>query len=152
MAAAGAISGTGSGITALLRLRRPAARHPSVAACSLADGGNPICGRHLRPSLIHLDRSFPPSRIPAAVSKKGGLLRPVAPAAAASSSPAEGSYYVGFVSVIHLFVGVVYCLLEGPQLMQHGFKDAIAKVGMTKFLSDLFWVGMFYHLYNQVTV
>ncbi|RRT48358.1 hypothetical protein B296_00053161 [Ensete ventricosum] len=112
MAAAGAISGTGSGITALLRLRRPAPRHPSVAACSLADGGNPICGRHLRPSLIHLDRSFPPSRIPAAVSKKGGLLRPVAPAAAASSSPAEGSYYVGFVSVIHLFVGVVYCLVS----------------------------------------
>lgn len=40
--------------------------------------------------------------------------------------------------------------VEGPQLMQHGFKDAIAKVGLTKFISDLFWVGMFYHLYNQV--
>ena len=35
--------------------------------------------------------------------------------------------------------------------MKHGFNDAIAKVGMTKFISDLFWVGMFYHLYNQVT-
>lgn len=40
--------------------------------------------------------------------------------------------------------------MEGPTLLQHGFADAIAKVGMTKFLSDLFWVGMFYHLYNQV--
>lgn len=40
--------------------------------------------------------------------------------------------------------------IEGPQLMQHGFSDAIAKVGLTKFLSDLFWIGMFYHLYNQV--
>lgn len=40
--------------------------------------------------------------------------------------------------------------IEGPQLMQYGFKDAIAKVGLTKFLSDLFWIGMFYHLYNQV--
>lgn len=40
--------------------------------------------------------------------------------------------------------------LEGPQLMKHGFNDAIAKVGMTKFITDLFWVGMFYHLYNQV--
>lgn len=40
--------------------------------------------------------------------------------------------------------------IEGPALMQHGFADAIAKVGMQKFVSDLFWVGMFYHLYNQV--
>lgn len=40
--------------------------------------------------------------------------------------------------------------LEGPQLLKHGFSDAIAKVGLTKFISDLFWVGMFYHLYNQV--
>ena len=48
---------------------------------------------------------------------------------------------------------VISCLLtqiDGPQLIKHGFSDAIAKVGMTKFLSDLFWVGMFYHLYNQV--
>ncbi|CAN6827871.1 unnamed protein product [Brassica oleracea var. botrytis] len=28
--------------------------------------------------------------------------------------------------------------------------DAITKVGVTKFISDLLWVGMFYHLYNQV--
>lgn len=34
--------------------------------------------------------------------------------------------------------------------MQYGFRDAIAKVGLFKFLSDLFWIGMFYHLYNQV--
>lgn len=34
--------------------------------------------------------------------------------------------------------------------MQYGFKAAIAKVGLFKFLSDLFWIGMFYHLYNQV--
>jgi solute carrier family 35 protein E1 len=40
--------------------------------------------------------------------------------------------------------------LEGPQLIKHGFSDGIAKVGLTKFISDLFWVGMFYHLYNQV--
>lgn len=40
--------------------------------------------------------------------------------------------------------------LEGPQLLKHGFADAIAKVGLTKFITDLFWVGMFYHLYNQV--
>lgn len=42
--------------------------------------------------------------------------------------------------------------LEGPALLKHGFNDAIAKVGMVKFVSDLFWVGMFYHLYNQVNV
>ena len=42
--------------------------------------------------------------------------------------------------------------MEGPQLLKFGFSDAIAKVGVTKFVSDLFWVGMFYHLYNQVRV
>ncbi len=42
--------------------------------------------------------------------------------------------------------------IEGPKLMQSGFADAIAKVGISKFVSDLFWVGMFYHLYNQVWI
>lgn len=40
--------------------------------------------------------------------------------------------------------------IEGPALMSGGFSAAIAKVGMQKFVTDLFWVGMFYHLYNQV--
>ncbi|KAJ9563859.1 hypothetical protein OSB04_009019 [Centaurea solstitialis] len=56
-----------------------------------------------------------------------------------------------YISIIAL----LFCLppailIEGPKLMQYGFKDAIAKVGMVKFVSDLFWIGMFYHLYNQV--
>lgn len=46
---------------------------------------------------------------------------------------------------------IIWFQIEGPQLMQYGFRDAIAKVGLTKFLSDLFWIGMFYHLYNQVS-
>ncbi|XP_044489239.1 triose phosphate/phosphate translocator, chloroplastic-like [Mangifera indica] len=56
-----------------------------------------------------------------------------------------------YISIIALIVCIPPAvLIEGPQLMQYGFKDAIAKVGLTKFLSDLFWIGMFYHLYNQV--
>ncbi|CAO2842888.1 unnamed protein product [Amaranthus hypochondriacus] len=56
-----------------------------------------------------------------------------------------------YISIISLFVCLPPAIIiEGPQLMKHGFGDAIAKVGMTKFLSDLFWVGMFYHLYNQL--
>ncbi|KAH6797817.1 Glucose-6-phosphate/phosphate translocator-like protein [Perilla frutescens var. hirtella] len=56
-----------------------------------------------------------------------------------------------YISIIAL----LFCLppaiiIEGPKLMQYGFKEAIAKVGLYKFLSDLFWIGMFYHLYNQV--
>lgn len=56
-----------------------------------------------------------------------------------------------YISIIAL----LFCLppailIEGPKLMQYGFRDAIAKVGMVKFVSDLFWIGMFYHLYNQV--
>ncbi|XP_027360242.1 triose phosphate/phosphate translocator, chloroplastic-like [Abrus precatorius] len=56
-----------------------------------------------------------------------------------------------YISVIALF----FCtppaiLIEGPQLMEFGFRNAIAKVGLLKFFSDLFWIGMFYHLYNQL--
>ncbi|XP_021765982.1 triose phosphate/phosphate translocator, chloroplastic [Chenopodium quinoa] len=56
-----------------------------------------------------------------------------------------------YISIIALFVCLPPAIIvEGPQLIKHGFSDAIAKVGMTKFISDLFWVGMFYHLYNQL--
>ncbi|KAK9681989.1 hypothetical protein RND81_10G042000 [Saponaria officinalis] len=56
-----------------------------------------------------------------------------------------------YISIIALFVCLPPAIIiEGPQLMKHGFNDAIAKVGLTKFISDLFWVGMFYHLYNQL--
>ncbi|XP_071721439.1 triose phosphate/phosphate translocator, chloroplastic-like [Rutidosis leptorrhynchoides] len=56
-----------------------------------------------------------------------------------------------YISIIALFVCIPPAIiLEGPQLLQHGFNDAIAKVGLTKFVTDLFWVGMFYHLYNQL--
>ncbi|GLT82808.1 hypothetical protein SLE2022_011470 [Rubroshorea leprosula] len=56
-----------------------------------------------------------------------------------------------YISIIALFVCIPPAIIiEGPQLMKHGFSDAVAKVGMTKFISDLFWVGMFYHLYNQL--
>ncbi|KAJ6853651.1 triose phosphate/phosphate translocator, chloroplastic [Iris pallida] len=56
-----------------------------------------------------------------------------------------------YISIIALaFCIPPAIILEGPKLMQHGFSDAIAKVGMTKFITDLFWVGLFYHLYNQV--
>ncbi|KAK4736905.1 hypothetical protein R3W88_000602 [Solanum pinnatisectum] len=59
---------------------------------------------------------------------------------------------------VHAYISIIallFCLppaifIEGPQLLQYGFRDAIAKVGLYKFLSDLFWIGMFYHLYNQI--
>eukprot|EP00262_Sarcandra_glabra_P017693 TRINITY_DN614_c0_g1_i1.p1 TRINITY_DN614_c0_g1~~TRINITY_DN614_c0_g1_i1.p1 ORF type:complete len:410 (-),score=15.64 TRINITY_DN614_c0_g1_i1:260-1489(-) len=56
-----------------------------------------------------------------------------------------------YISIIALIVCIPPAIiLEGPKLMQHGFNSAIAKVGLNKFISDLFWVGMFYHLYNQL--
>ncbi|TVU19014.1 hypothetical protein EJB05_35137 [Eragrostis curvula] len=56
-----------------------------------------------------------------------------------------------YISIIALIVCLPPALIiEGPQLMQHGFADAIAKVGLTKLVSDLFLVGLLYHLYNQV--
>ncbi|KAL6624737.1 hypothetical protein ACP70R_032058 [Stipagrostis hirtigluma subsp. patula] len=56
-----------------------------------------------------------------------------------------------YISIIALFVCIPPALIiEGPQLVQHGFKDAIAKVGLTKLVGNFFLVGLFYHLYNQV--
>lgn len=56
-----------------------------------------------------------------------------------------------YISIIALIACIPPAIiLEGPQLIKYGFSDAIAKVGLTKFISDLFWVGMFYHLYNQL--
>ncbi|KAL7142646.1 hypothetical protein ABFS83_08G137900 [Erythranthe nasuta] len=56
-----------------------------------------------------------------------------------------------YISIIALIVCIPPALIiEGPQLLKYGFSDAIAKVGLTKFITDLFWVGMFYHLYNQL--
>ncbi|XAR65269.1 hypothetical protein NMG60_11009325 [Bertholletia excelsa] len=56
--------------------------------------------------------------------------------------------YISIIALLFCIPPAIF--IEGPQLMQHGFKDAIAKVGLHKFLSDLFWIGMFYHLYNQI--
>ncbi|KAL6865298.1 hypothetical protein ACP4OV_016449 [Aristida adscensionis] len=56
-----------------------------------------------------------------------------------------------YMSIIALVVCIPPALIiEGPQLVQHGFKDAIAKVGLAKLVSNFFIVGLFYHLYNQV--
>ncbi|KAI3466701.1 hypothetical protein Pfo_023364 [Paulownia fortunei] len=56
-----------------------------------------------------------------------------------------------YISIIALIVCIPPAIIfEGPQLIKHGFSDAIAKVGLTKFITDLFWVGLFYHLYNQL--
>ncbi|XP_026382704.1 triose phosphate/phosphate translocator, chloroplastic-like isoform X7 [Papaver somniferum] len=56
-----------------------------------------------------------------------------------------------YITIIALFFCIPPAILiEGPVLLKSGFADAIAKVGMVKFVSDLFWVGMFYHLYNQL--
>ncbi|XP_022978714.1 triose phosphate/phosphate translocator, chloroplastic-like [Cucurbita maxima] len=56
--------------------------------------------------------------------------------------------YISIIALLFCIPPAV--IVEGPQLLKFGFNDAIAKVGVTKFVSDLFWVGMFYHLYNQL--
>ncbi|KAL2652508.1 hypothetical protein R1flu_020636 [Riccia fluitans] len=56
--------------------------------------------------------------------------------------------YISILSLLFCIPPAV--IIEGPALMKYGVADAIAKVGAMKFWSDLFWVGMFYHLYNQL--
>ncbi|KAL0408739.1 UNVERIFIED_CONTAM: Triose phosphate/phosphate translocator, chloroplastic [Sesamum radiatum] len=51
---------------------------------------------------------------------------------------------------VYAYISIIALLFCLPPAIFHGFRDAIAKVGLHKFLSDLFWIGMFYHLYNQV--
>ncbi|KAM7269396.1 hypothetical protein ACFE04_024893 [Oxalis oulophora] len=56
--------------------------------------------------------------------------------------------YISIIALLFCIPPAIF--IEGPQLMQYGFSNAITKVGLVKFISDLFWIGMFYHLYNQV--
>ncbi|CAM6083736.1 unnamed protein product [Calypogeia fissa] len=56
--------------------------------------------------------------------------------------------YISILSLLFCIPPAI--IVEGPALLKYGFSDAVAKVGMQKFVSDLFWVGMFYHLYNQL--
>ncbi|KAJ7542109.1 hypothetical protein O6H91_10G090300 [Diphasiastrum complanatum] len=56
--------------------------------------------------------------------------------------------YISIISLLFCIPPAI--LVKGPKLLQYGFADAISKVGLNKFVSDLFWVGMFYHLYNQI--
>ncbi|KAF3557374.1 hypothetical protein F2Q69_00013031 [Brassica cretica] len=51
---------------------------------------------------------------------------------------------------VQFSISIWFPRVEGHQLLKYGFSDAITKVGVTKFISDLLWVGMFYHLYNQL--
>nr|CAB3459766.1 unnamed protein product [Digitaria exilis] len=56
-----------------------------------------------------------------------------------------------YISIIALIVCIPPAIIiDGPKLVQYGFKDAIAKVGLAKLISNFFVVGLFYHLYNQV--
>ncbi|KAG6778784.1 hypothetical protein POTOM_015131 [Populus tomentosa] len=121
--------------TTIAHVRRPLRESHSNTSCSfisikpigaVGEGGNLIWGRQLRPSLL-LEASSP-------INARKDILRPVM---AAASSPAEGSdssgdgkvapigffdkypalvtgffFFMCFVSVIHLFVGVVYCLVS----------------------------------------
>ncbi|KAG6777082.1 hypothetical protein POTOM_016884 [Populus tomentosa] len=121
--------------TTIAHVRRPLRESHSNTSCSfisikpigaVGEGGNLIWGRQLRPSLL-LEASSP-------MNARKDILRPVM---AAASSPAEGSdssgdgkvapigffdkypalvtgffFFMCFVSVIHLFVGVVYCLVS----------------------------------------
>ncbi|KAM3264920.1 hypothetical protein P3L10_001914 [Capsicum annuum] len=54
-----------------------------------------------------------------------------------------------YISIIALLVCLPPAIFD-LNCCRYGFRDAIAKVGLYKFLSDLFWMGMFYHLYNQL--
>ncbi|KAM0842289.1 hypothetical protein ACQ4PT_058464 [Festuca glaucescens] len=216
LSAGGAAAGV-AGLLRLRRGPAVASPLPAAArAGAVHDGGQLVWGRQLRPNLLLPAGLLPsqaskrlPLRPPAASSEPAGEAKSVG---ILEKYPAitTGFFffmwyflnvifnilnkkiynyfpYPYFVSVIHLLVGVVYCLIswavglpkratdmdstnvyayisiialivcippaiiiEGPQLMQYGLNDAIAKVGLTKFVSDLFLVGLFYHLYNQL--
>ncbi|GJT20806.1 triose phosphate/phosphate translocator, chloroplastic-like protein [Tanacetum coccineum] len=58
-----------------------------------------------------------------------------------------------YMSIIALF----FCLpaaicIDGPKMMQYGFKDAVAKKGMVRFMYELLIPGLLYHLHNKVVI
>ncbi|KAK9996088.1 hypothetical protein SO802_020774 [Lithocarpus litseifolius] len=110
--------------------------------------GNPLQGLKLAVNTIgSLVRANALKKEMDKLSVATNTLERVAPLTHAVGNVLKRVFVIGFSIVIS--VEEVKCI-EGPQLMQYGFRGAIAKVGLYKFLSDLFWIGMFYHLYNQV--
>ncbi|KAB5544571.1 hypothetical protein DKX38_012683 [Salix brachista] len=68
--------------------------------------------------------------------------------------PLDSTNVYAYISIIALFVCIppavlVYILATKTRCNSTSLLDAITKVRLVKFLSDLFWIGMFYHLYNQ---
>ncbi|KAG2493019.1 hypothetical protein HYH03_008682 [Edaphochlamys debaryana] len=61
----------------------------------------------------------------------------------------DGTAVYAYTTLVSVLICVPWAFLaEGSQLVE-GAKVAIAKVGETRFYTDLFLVGMLYHLYNQ---
>ncbi|KAF8666970.1 hypothetical protein HU200_053137 [Digitaria exilis] len=68
-----------------------------------------------------------------------------------SQTGMDSTNLYAYISIIALIVCIPPAIIiDGPKLVQYGFKDAIAKVGLAKLISNFFVVGLFYHLYNQV--
>eukprot|EP00850_Spirogloea_muscicola_P000049 SM000001S04451 [mRNA] locus=s1:268294:271577:- [translate_table: standard] len=56
-----------------------------------------------------------------------------------------------YISILSLALCIPPAIImEGPALVNYGWSAAIAKVGQQKFFTDLLFVGLTYHLYNQL--
>eukprot|EP00850_Spirogloea_muscicola_P006957 SM000034S12711 [mRNA] locus=s34:332971:336264:- [translate_table: standard] len=56
-----------------------------------------------------------------------------------------------YISILSLALCIPPAIImEGPAVVNYGWSAAIAKVGQQKFFMDLLFVGLTYHLYNQL--
>ncbi|GLC43444.1 hypothetical protein PLESTB_001557900 [Pleodorina starrii] len=61
----------------------------------------------------------------------------------------DGTAVYAYTTLISVLICVPWALIAEGGTLVEGCKAAIAKVGATRFYTDLFMVGMLYHLYNQ---
>ncbi|GLI60501.1 hypothetical protein VaNZ11_002664 [Volvox africanus] len=61
----------------------------------------------------------------------------------------DGTAVYAYTTLISVLICLPWALIAEGSTLVEGCKAAVAKVGATRFYTDLFMVGMLYHLYNQ---
>ncbi|KAJ8433212.1 hypothetical protein Cgig2_023164 [Carnegiea gigantea] len=116
----------------------------SIKVCSWPPNSLCLYGCHLLPLLLVIIYLARVSSIDVVFTSPEGTHR----LHNSTQTGMDSMIVYAYISIIALLFCLPQAILiQGPQLMQHGFRDAIAKVGLQKFVSDLLWIGMFYHLY-----
>lgn len=125
--------------------------------CAAADPNRSTgCCQPVPPGVQDMLPDLPIATIPC-LSLNPSLLSPsllspclALPPPSAMTKSLDGTAVYAYTTLISVLICVPWALLAEGSTLVEGAKAAIANVGASRFYTDLFMVGMLYHLYNQV--